>query len=377
MLRLITRNLLAVALLLAGLSEAAILHWALRVSGGSGLGVISFAALTVGLLLANMAILRALRRARRPALRTAFLCVSLGALLSGPGLGVAFTAGLADERLAFSGGAAAIALGFGSILWGATVGQRKVAVEEVPVRLRALPMGLDGFEIAHITDLHIGAQLRAQRLREFVDRVNDVGADLIAITGDIFDFDPAFIEEGCRELARLQAPHGVWAVLGNHDVYTGVERVAEGLARWTGIHVLRNEWVSLEVNGERLILLGVEDSGESLANHDPDPAPLRRVAAEAPALPARVLLIHRPSYFEHITALGLPLALAGHTHGGQVALPRPWAHHNVSRLLTEYTRGLFASGDSLLYVNRGLGVAGPPIRLNCPREIARIRLHRA
>jgi predicted MPP superfamily phosphohydrolase len=87
-----------------------------------------------------------------------------------------------------------------------------------------------------------------------------------------------------------------------------------------------------------------------------------------------VLLVHRPSYFEQVVRLGLPLAIAGHTHGGQVALPAPLQHHNIARLMTTYTRGLFESENSLMYVNRGLGVAGPPIRLNCPREIARLEL---
>ena len=80
--------------------------------------------------------------------------------------------------------------------------------------------------------------------------------------------------------------------------------------------------------------------------------------------------MHRPSYFEQVARLGVPAALAGHTHGGQMSLPRPAQHYNVSRLMTEWTRGLFTRNDSVLYVSRGLGVAGPPIRLNCPREIS-------
>jgi len=89
-----------------------------------------------------------------------------------------------------------------------------------------------------------------------------------------------------------------------------------------------------------------------------------------------VLLIHRQSWFAQAARLGFPLALAGHTHGGQIALPGPAMHHNVSRLISRWTRGLFRDPDTgaLLYVNRGLGVAGPPVRLNCAREISLLRL---
>ena len=265
-----------------------------------------------------------------------------------------------------------MSIGFGSVVWGYSVGQRRVVVEDVPIPIRGLPAALEGFTIAHITDLHIGPQLRADRLRGFVDRVNAVGADMIALTGDMFDFDPAFVEEGCLELARLEAPHGVWAVLGNHDVYTGADTVADGLNKWTGIRLLRDDWAKLDVRGEPLYLLGIDDPGRLWG--DPDAAPLERVSAQVPEVPARVLLVHRPSYFEQIVRLGLPLALAGHTYGGQVSLPAPLQHHNIARLMTTYTRGLFESENSLMYVNRGLGVAGPPIRLNCPREIARLEL---
>ena len=182
------------------------------------------------------------------------------------------------------------------------------------------------------------------------------------ITGDIFDFDPAYIEEGCRELAALDAPLGVVAVLGNHDVYTGVEAVAKALAEWTRIRVLRDEWMTVELAGAALAIAGVEDPGRGWSERDSTHDALARLAGELPRELPRLLLVHRPSYFAEAAQLGFPLALAGHTHGGQIALPAPGQHHNVSRLISRWTRGLFrdeATG-ALLYVNRGLGVAGPP-----------------
>jgi len=196
------------------------------------------------------------------------------------------------------------------------------------------------------------------------------------ITGDIFDFDPRYIEEGCRELAALEAKLGVFAVLGNHDVYTGADAVARGLETWTSIRLLRDAWVRIELEGSAFALAGVEDPGHGWNERDSTHGALERLAAEIPAELARVLLIHRPSWFAQAARLGFPLALAGHTHGGQIALPRPGQHHNVSRLISRWTRGLFRDADTgaLLYVNRGLGVAGPPVRLNCSREISLLRL---
>jgi predicted MPP superfamily phosphohydrolase len=257
------------------------------------------------------------------------------------------------------------------------VGQRRVEVERIDLPVRAGPVSLAGVSVALISDLHIGAQLRAPLLRDFVTRVNALGADLIAITGDVFDFDPSYIEEGCRELAALSAPLGVFCVLGNHDVYTGAEAVAAGLARLTNIRVLRDEAELVHTAaGARFAIVGVEDHGRGWNERDSTHIALERLAHELPADLPRLLLIHRPSYFAQAARLGFPVSLAGHTHGGQIALPGAAVHHNVSRLISRWTRGLFrdqASG-ALLYVNRGLGVAGPPVRLNCAREISLLRL---
>jgi hypothetical protein len=163
-------------------------------------------------------------------------------------------------------------------------------------------------------------------------------------------------------------------VLGNHDVYTGVDAVAAGLERLTDIHVLRDATTAVEIRGRALHLIGVEDKGTSLAGREIESAALPGLVDALPPGEPRVLLMHRPSYFPQVVKLGLPIALAGHTHGGQITLPGPAQHHNVSRLMTDWTRGLFERDGSLMYVSRGIGVAGPPVRLNCSPEIALLRL---
>jgi hypothetical protein len=308
---------------------------------------------------------------------------SLGALLSGPllllgsllGLPLRLAGADAIAEAAFvTAGGLGVALGFGSMVWGYLVGQRRLAVEEIELALPDLPEPLAGLRIAHLSDLHIGRQLRARKLRRFVERANELCCDAIVVTGDLFDFDPAFIDEGCRELGRLSARLGVYAVLGNHDVYTGADAVAEGLARLTRVRLLRDEWLWLEEDGARLALLGIEDTGQGWTDRDSLSEELERIAKEVPAGVPCVLLAHRPSYLRQAARLGIHVVLSGHTHGGQIALPAPFQHHNVSRLISHWTRGLFEHEGTLMYVSRGLGVAGPPVRLNCPREIAVLKL---
>lgn len=373
-------------------SEMLILSWLLLATDRPPLGWLGSALASALFALANLAAILLLRAAATR-LRAAyvasriFMVGSLGALFTGPPLLVVLVAfgaplllpgaevgAFAGKSALIGGGAVALGLGFGSMLWGFAVGQRRLRIEEIEVPLRNLPEALYGFRIAHISDIHIGSQLGASRLRRLLQRVNEVEADLIAITGDIFDFDPAYIEAGCRELDKLSAPCGVFAILGNHDFYTGPSRVAEGIRSLTSIQLLRDEWARVRVRGASLYVLGVDDPGDRWADRDYESEALEALVRAAPEDAPRILLAHRPSYFRQAARLGLPLMLAGHTHGGQITLPGRARHFNISRMIARWTRGRFEQGESILYVNRGLGVAGPPVRLNCPREIAVLKL---
>jgi len=391
---LIPRLLRVGALALLAFSETLILQW-MRLAIGLPLLSGPEATVAFGIVsLVNLGLLTALRRAAhgRPALKPlnrGFLLASLGALFSGGALmaglagvglplwlleGVVATPATHDQLL-IGGGGAALALGFGSILWGWAVGQRRLDVERIPVPVAGLPAPLAGLRIAHITDLHIGETLRADALARFIDQVNALEPDLIAITGDIFDNDPAFIDEGCAELAQLRARHGVFAVLGNHDVYTGADSVAAGLRRHGGIDLLRDRVRHVAVGRGELFLLGVDDPGRGWSyTHN---AALPGLVDKTPAGAVRILLVHRPSYFGQAADLGIEVTLAGHTHGGQVSLPGPVNQHNITRFVTRWTRGAYRRDKSFLYVNRGLGVGGLPIRLNCTREIALLELRPA
>lgn len=384
---------LRMALLLVTFSEGLIAQWASLAFRGEGMSVVAWVAVLAVLAAVNILAFPAARarlRARGVSrfMSRGWLLFSVAALLAGTLLAAAFALssvllavgysagilGVENARLLLVAvGGTALAFGFGSIAWGASIGQRRVVVEPVDLPMADLPPGLGDLRMAHITDLHIGPLLGVERLRDFVERVNHLEPDLIFITGDLFDFDPAFIESGCRELGRLSARHGVFAVLGNHDVYTGADAVAAGLARFTGIRLLRDEWSRVEVGDFFLCIVGVEDSGQGWTERESENPALERLAREIPDAHPCLLLCHRPSYFRQAARLGFPFVLAGHTHGGQIALPLS-PHQNPSRIIAHWTRGLFELDGSVMYVNRGLGVAGLPVRLNCAREIAILRL---
>lgn len=260
------------------------------------------------------------------------------------------------------------------LLWGYTGGQARVERTRVRVDVPGLAPELAGLRIAQISDLHIGNHLEGEALSRRVEEVNAVGADVIVLTGDIFDFDPAFVEDGARRLGELRARCGVYAILGNHDVYTGAEHVADGLRRRApAIRLLRDEIVRLPVSAP-LYLAGSEDPGKDWTARGVRLPSLERLAAGRPDDGPTLLLVHRPELFGQAADLGFPVVLAGHTHGGQMALPTPGGRYNLARVVSPLTRGVYRRNESTLYVNRGLGVGGPAVRINCPREIATIEL---
>jgi hypothetical protein len=163
-------------------------------------------------------------------------------------------------------------------------------------------------------------------------------------------------------------------VLGNHDVYTGTELVVASLgAHAPGLRLLRNERVRLPVAAP-LYLAGVEDPGRDWTARALELPALAVLGGAHPVDGPTVLLVHRPEAFPQAARLGFPLVLAGHTHGGQIALPTPRGRLNPARFITRFVRGVYRENGSVLYVNRGAGFAGPALRFNCPREIATIEL---
>jgi len=263
-----------------------------------------------------------------------------------------------------------------TFFYGYTLGQKKMSITRLTLSLHHLPPELDGLTLAHISDLHIGPNLAEAALCNYVDRVNTLKPDLILITGDIFDSRHSDIPKYAPILGELRARYGVFAVLGNHDFYAGATAVAEGLRRYTSITLLRNQHVPVDIKGHLLHLVGVDDLGHDWARGLKSHPILSQLLTTVPPRRPTILLSHRPDLFVQAARSGIGLTLSGHTHGGQLALPRFWGKRNLNLacLITAFNRGLYEREDVFLYVNRGLGVTGQRIRLFTPREIALITL---
>ena len=255
---------------------------------------------------------------------------------------------------------------------GYTAGRRALAVTRLAIPVADLPPQLDGFRIVQLSDLHLGTHLGLAELEAHVARVNALEPDLVCITGDIVDR-----VETCAVafpvLAGLRARHGVIATLGNHDFAAGADDVAAALRRYTPFTVLRDE--RADVAG--LAVLGVDDLGLDWARGVPEHPALPALAASVPPGTPAIVLSHRPDCFPQAAALGACLMLSGHTHGGQLGLPIGRRVRNLAEFMTRFDRGLYRERGALLYVNRGLGFTGQPIRLFTSREIAVLELRGA
>ena len=261
------------------------------------------------------------------------------------------------------------------MVYGYIFGQGRLTIERLEVEVAGLPDAFDGMRLVQLSDLHLGPFMAPERLSAYIDEVNRFEPDLVCITGDI-SADLEGLKAGLGELSRLRARYGVFAILGNHDVYCGADRVAGLIEEATEFRLLRDEVAVIESGGQCLHLLGIEDRGgpEHFRGRKQDDR-LDRLCRQVPAGSPFVLLIHRPDLFEQAAGLGASLVLAGHTHGGQLAFP--WPRHrplSIARFITPWPRGTYSKGPSVLHVNRGLGMTGQPIRLATPREVTVIRL---
>jgi hypothetical protein len=238
-------------------------------------------------------------------------------------------------------------------------------VTDVELRLARLPRALDGFTIVQLTDVHIGRAIGRAFLEDVTRRVNALGADVVAITGDLADGRASRHAGSAEPLADLRSRLGTFYVTGNHEYYWGVEAWL-GVFRGLGLRVLRNERVTLAPG---LDLAGVDDHDARRygRGHGFD---LRRALAGRHPDDAVVVLAHQPRQVHEAARLGACAQLSGHTHGGQVF---PF-HAAVLLQQGGLLAGRYRVGDTQLYVSRGTGHVGPRVRLGAPAEIARVVL---
>ncbi len=260
----------------------------------------------------------------------------------------------------------------------------------VKIPVKGLPRALDGLTITQLSDLHAGAYIRERELARAVEMANGLRSELVVITGDILDASLDLLPTAQAALSRLRAPLGIYGILGNHDYYAdrrrpqypGCLRIMEGMEA-AGVRMLRNQRASLQIGGEELLLLGLDWTGMPRGNPNVYMGQwtrdaLRRTLQDCQGEAPRVLLAHHPHVFYETPEFRIALTLAGHTHGGgQIVI----AEHNgrplaLGSTMFRYVSGLYQEGHHYLYVNRGVGFVGLPIRIQCPPEISRFQLVR-
>ena len=261
--------------------------------------------------------------------------------------------------LALTAGVGAIAL---------TRSRRLAQVVGLKIPIAGLPDALQGFRIVQISDLHVGPTIRREHMEAVVDVVNSLGADLVAVTGDLIDGPVERLASHVAPLADLQGRHGVWFCTGNHEYYSGVDAWVAHCRGALGMTVLNDEHAVIEHDGAQIVIGGVTDiTAKALYpahRSSPDTA-----FAGAPTGALRLLLAHQPESAYEASRNGVHLQLSGHTHGGQY-LPFSW----LIRLVKPFVRGLYSFRGFWIYVNPGTTYWGPPMRLGSPQEITLLEL---
>jgi predicted MPP superfamily phosphohydrolase len=241
------------------------------------------------------------------------------------------------------------------------------------IRLARLPKAFEGFRIAQLSDIHVGPFMTENEIRKYVGITNALKPDLIVLTGDFVTWDSSTQKAVVRALSGLKAPLGVFGCLGNHEAWSGTEASITALFAEVGIPILRQACVPVSTHGERLNLIGVDYESRRFAHVPGQEHVVGQYLQRIEGLIARdtvnILLSHNPDTFDRAAELGIDLSLSGHTHGGQVALEFISPEIAPSRLVTPYVSGWFEKPGGQLYVNRGIGTIGVPMRIGAPPEI--------
>lgn len=280
-------------------------------------------------------------------------------------------------------------------------------VRRVEIPIPNLPAGLEGMKIVQISDIHLSSYMPRLQVRRAVNMANDLGADLALVTGDFITGAGDPIADCVDEVRGLRAQLGVWGCNGNHEIYARAEDAAQYLFAQAGMKLLRSENAQLTFNGASFNLIGVDYQRER-TNGGRRVQLLQHVEPLVRRDMPNVLMSHNPNAFNRAAELGIELTLAGHTHGGQIQVEILDHRLSPARFITDYVAGLYqrpmfapapndraalpgsafdkshgslfpnrSSALASIYVNRGLGTVGAPVRLGVPPEITLLTLRRA
>ena len=267
---------------------------------------------------------------------------------------------------------AVVAAPFVAGAYGLLYGRLNLEITRQRIRLARLPKAFAGFRIAQLSDIHIGPFMTEDQIRKYVRIANDLKPDLIALTGDFVTWDASTQRAVVNALTGLHAPFGIFGCLGNHEAWSHTEDSITRMFQQVGIRILRQERVPVSAQGESFNLIGVDF--ETRRHMSPGSEKFVRTYLEgveslvAPGT-VNILMSHNPGTFDRAAEMGIDLSLAGHTHGGQVALEFVSPEIAPSRLVTPYVAGWFQKPGGQLYVNRGIGTIGVPMRIGAPPEI--------
>jgi hypothetical protein len=256
-------------------------------------------------------------------------------------------------------------LGAGAMVAAADESQEPV-VERIQISIPALPAGLEGLRIAHLSDFHLYPFTRLSLIRRCVAMTNALAPDLIVLGGDYVWRDLDAIHDLAPELGKLNARHGVFAIIGNHDIWLDAEVIKQAL-RQAGLNLLVNAGIPITAGGGALWLAGLDDGWSGRPDLD---AALEQKPAGAPA----VLALHEPDLADEYALDGrIAFQFSGHSHGGQVRRPLRGAFI-LPYLGQKYDMGLYRVRAMWLYTNRGIGCISEPLRYNCAPEITEFTL---
>jgi uncharacterized protein len=303
--------------------------------------------------------------------------------------------------------AAAGAAPFLTAMYGYAAERLNYQVRRVEIPMANLPSALDGMQIVQLSDIHLSGYMSRTQVRRAVDMANDLGADLAVVTGDLITGIGDPIYDCVEEIRHLRAPLGIWGCNGNHEIYARAEDEAAYLYSQAGMKLLRQENAQIAFKGAQFNLIGVDYQRERTPRGQRQQT-LARVEALVRRDMPNILLSHNPNTFNRAAELGIELSLAGHTHGGQIQVEILDHRLSPARFITDYIAGLYQrpmfapapteralSNSSAsrtltsslfsqssapmahIYVNRGLGTVGAPVRLGVPPEISLIVLRAA
>jgi uncharacterized protein len=299
------------------------------------------------------------------------------------------------RRFFHAAGFVAGAIPFVSAAYGFAEERFRYQVREIEIPLANLPRALDGLRITQISDIHAGSYMPISQVRRAVGMANELGGDLTVVTGDFISTRGDPLEDCIAELSRLRAPLGVWGCNGNHEIYANAEAKSAELFRQHGMRLLRKENAEVRWNETSFNLIGVDYQRQRDAEQNRAPMLVGAESLVRHGMP-NILLSHNPNSFPRAAELGIELSLAGHTHGGQVRVEILDHRWNPAMFLTPYVAGIYRRplysssrlsdeevfsppgiqqiATSTIYVNRGLGTIGAPVRLGVPPEITKITL---